>query len=48
MEGSGLKVLMLLINFGKDDWGHADGALEGSSLSLGLVLDLGEGGSELG
>ena len=43
-----MEVLMLSVNLGKDDWGHADGLLEGSSLVLVLVLNLGEGGSELG
>ena len=47
VEGGGLQVLMFLVNLGEDDWGHASGLLEGGSLGLGLVRNLGEGSSEL-
>jgi len=43
VEGSCLQVLMFLVNFGQDDWGHADGALKSSSLSLSLIGNLGKG-----
>ena len=48
MEGSGGESLMLLIDLSENNWVHADGLLEGGSLSLGLVVDLGEARSELG
>lgn len=48
VDRSVLKVLMLLVDLGQDDWSHAHAALEGSSLGLVLVVDLAEGSSQLG
>jgi hypothetical protein len=48
VEGGGGESLMFLVDLSEDNWVHADRLLEGGSLSLGLVVDLGEACSELG
>jgi hypothetical protein len=48
IHGGSWKVLMLLVDFGEDNWGHGHTLVKGGLLSLGLVVNLGEGSSELG
>ena len=49
VERSGWEILMLLLDVGEDDWGHADFALEGSFLGVLLIRDLlAESGGKLG
>ena len=48
VERSGLQVLMLLVNLGQHDWGDAEWSLQHVSLGLWVVLDLAQGGSQLG
>lgn len=49
VERGGWKVLMFLLDVGKDDWGHADFALEGGLLGVLLIRDLlAESGGKLG
>lgn len=48
MEGSVGEVLMLLVDLGEHDWGHADLGLEGSLLGVLLIRNLGDSGGGLG
>jgi hypothetical protein len=48
VQGGGLKTLILSINFGQDEWSGAEVSSQGFSLSLGLVVDSSQGGTDLG
>jgi len=48
VKGRGGKVGVFLVNFGKDDWSHGDTGFKGGFLGGVVVVNLGEGGSELG
>ena len=48
MQGGGGQVLMLLVDFGQDNGGHAHLGLQGSLLGGSLVGDLGQAGGQLG
>lgn len=49
VEGGGVETAVFLVDFGEDDWGHSEFALESSFLVRSVIGDLAaDGGGELG